>query len=203
MLGIFQTRTSTVVKTYARTMDEIMRVRRHVDLTTTELGALKTLFDSEYREKFGPWNPDAPYGYSHADTHILAFHGEALAAHVGFQRRLITVGNSETVVAGTGGVLVDQRSRGTGLGRRALRHAREVMRDANGIDFGFLGCRSEVVPFYESAGWVRVHATERCLSRVDQTAIVESQGGPILICSAKRDVSEWPAGEIDLRGTPW
>ncbi|MHA7306859.1 GNAT family N-acetyltransferase [Arthrobacter sp. TMN-49] len=184
-------------------MDEIMRVRRHVDFTSTELEGLKALFDSEYREGFGPWNPDAPYGYSPADTHVLAFHGQALTAHVGFQRRLIAVGNSEAVVAGTGGVLVDQRSRGTGLGRRAMRHAQEVMRDDNGIDFGFLGCRSEVVPFYESAGWVRVRATERCLSRVDQTSIVESQGGPILICSAKRDVNEWPTGNIDLRGTPW
>lgn len=184
-------------------MDEIMRMRPHVDLTTTEFEALGTLFDGEYREEFGPWNPDAPYGYSPADTHILVFHGEALAAHVGFQRRRIAVGNSEAVVAGTGGVLVDQRSRGTGLGRRAMRHAQEVMRDDNGIDFGFLGCRSEVVPFYESAGWVQIHATERCWSRLDQTSIVESQGEPILICSAKRDVSEWPAGEIDLRGTPW
>jgi aminoglycoside 2'-N-acetyltransferase I len=184
-------------------MTEIIRVRRHVDLTTTELDALENLFDSEYRNEFGPWNPDAPYGYSPADTHILAFRGQALAAHVGFQRRLIAVGTDEVMVAGTGGVLVGERSRGTGLGGRAMRQAQKVMRDETGVDFGFLGCRREVVPFYESAGWTQVYAAERCLSRVDQMSLVVSHGGPNLICSAKRDASEWPNGDIDLRGTPW
>ena len=184
-------------------MNEIIRARRHVDLTTTELDALENLFDSEYRNEFGPWNPDAPYGYSPAETHVLAFRGQALAAHVGFQRRLIAVGADEVMVAGTGGVLVDKRSRGMGLGGRAMQHAQKVMRDETGVDFGFLGCRREVVPFYESAGWVQVYATERCLSRVDQTSVVVSQCGPNLICSAKRDASQWPKGDIDLRGTPW
>jgi len=184
-------------------MTEVIRVRRHVDLAATELGALQSLFDGEYQNEFGPWNPDAPYGYSPADTHVLAFRGQALAAHVGFQRRLIGVGADDVMVAGTGGVLVDEGSRGTGLGRRVMRHAQKVMRVETGVDFGFLGCRREVVPFYESAGWAQVYATERCLSRLDQRSVVVSKGGPNLICSAKRDASEWPKGDIDLRGTPW
>lgn len=63
-------------ETYAPTMNEIIRVRRHVDLTATELDALESLFDSEYRNEFGPWNPDAPYGYSPADTHVRRFVGK-------------------------------------------------------------------------------------------------------------------------------
>jgi hypothetical protein len=106
-------------------------------------------------------------------------------------------------VAGTGGVLVDQRFRGTGLGGRAMHHAQNAMREEAEADFGFLGCRKEVVPFYESAGWVQVHATERCLSRADQTSVIVSQGATTLICSSTRDASEWPNGDIDLRGTPW
>lgn len=184
-------------------MDEFIRVRRHVDLTATELGALESLFDSEYRNEFGPWNPDAPYGYSPAEIHILAFRGQALAGHAGFQPRLIAVGADEVMVAGTGGVLVGERSRGAGLGRRVMRHAQKVMRHQPGVDFGFLGCRREVVPFYVSAGWVQVYAAEHCLSRVDQTSVVVSQDCPNLICSAKREASEWPNGDINLRGTPW
>lgn len=184
-------------------MDEVMRVRRHVDLTSSELDALENLFDSEYRNEFGTWNPDAPYGYSPADTHVLAFRGQALTAHVGFQRRLISVGSQEILVAGTGGVLVDERYRGTGLGGRTVRHAQTVMREETGVDFGFLGCRREVVPFYESAGWVQIHAMEQCLSRLDQTSVIVSEGGPNLICSAKRHANQWPQGDIDLRGTPW
>lgn len=184
-------------------MDEVLRVRRHVDLTAAELDALENLFDREYRNEFGLWNPDAPYGYSPADTHVLAFRGQQLVAHVGFQRRLISVGFREILVAGTGGVLVDERSRGTGVGGRTVRRAQTVMRDEAGVDFGFLGCRREVVPFYESAGWVQIHATERCLSRLDQISVIVSEGGPNLICSSKRHASQWPQGDIDLRGTPW
>lgn len=180
-----------------------MLVRRHVDLTTAELDAFESLFDHEHRNEFGAWNPDAPYGYSPADTHLMAFHGKALAAHVGFQRRLISVGTHEVVVAGMGGVLVDEPSRGTGLGLRTVRHAQKVMLDESGVNFGFLGCRREVVPFYESARRVQIRATERCLSRLDGMSVVVSQGGPNLTCSAKRDASQWPEGDIDLRGTPW
>lgn len=184
-------------------MDEIMRVRGHNDLTTVELDALEALFEGEYRSEFGEWNPDAPYGYSPADTHVLAYRGQTLTAHVGFQRRSISVGTHEVIVAGTGGVLVDEHSRGTGLGTRAMRLAQEVMRDEARVDFGFLGCRREVVPFYESAGWVQIHAIERCLSRIDQMTVVVSEDGPNLVCSGRRHASQWPPGEIDLRGTPW
>ncbi len=134
---------------------------------------------------------------------MLAFQGSVLAAHVGFQRRLISVGTADVLVAGTGGVLVDQRFRGMGLGGRMMRHAQGAMRDEAGADFGLLGCRKEVVPFYESAGWVQVHATERCLSNVDQTSVIVSHQGPTLVCSSIRDASDWPDGDIDLRGTPW
>lgn len=184
-------------------MNETIRVRRHIDLSSIDLEMLEELFDREYRHLFGSWNPDAPYGYSPADIHVLAFSGQMLAAHVGFQRRLITVGSREVIVAGTGGVLVDEHFRGTGLGGRVMREAQTLMRGNSGIEFGFLGCRQDVVPFYESTGWVQIDATERCLSRLDQKSIIESHGGPNLICSAQRDSSQWPIGDIDLQGTPW
>jgi aminoglycoside 2'-N-acetyltransferase I len=133
-------------ETYAATMSEVIRVRRHVDLAATELDALRSLFDSEYRNGFGSCNPDGSYGYAPEDTHVLAFRGQALAAHVGFQCRRIAVGTGDVMVAGIGGVLVDERSRGTGLGRRVMRHAQKVMRGETGVDCGFLGCRREVVP---------------------------------------------------------
>ncbi|GAA2858920.1 GNAT family N-acetyltransferase [Paenarthrobacter ilicis] len=184
-------------------MSERIQVARHEDLTAGELEALQELFDAEYLREFGPWNPDQPYGYSPADVHVVTFRGQFPVAHVGFQYRTIAVGADEVTVAGTGGVLVSAASRGSGLGRRAMLHAQKVMREETQTDFGFLGCREEVVPFYEAAGWVRVRATERSLSRRDQRSVIVSHSGPILICSAGRDASEWPAGDIDLRGTPW
>jgi aminoglycoside 2'-N-acetyltransferase I len=126
-----------------------------------------------------------------------------VATHVGIQRRVITVGGSDVLVAGTGGVLVDEQSRGTGLGGGAMRHAQQAIRDEARVDFGFLGCRQEVVPFYESAGWIQVHATERSLSRLDQTSVIVSDGWPDLACSAMCDASGRPQGDMDLRGTRW
>ncbi|KSU77695.1 Nodulation protein A (NodA) [Pseudarthrobacter enclensis] len=184
-------------------VDEVLALRQHDELSTRDLAALEQLFNREYLRDYGPWTPDAPYGYSPADFHVLAFQGGVLAGHVGFQRRAISVGTDDVLVAGTGGVLVDQCFRGTGLGVRAMRHAQRAMRDEAGVDFGYLGCRKEVVPFYGSAGWVQVQATERCLSNADQTTIIVSHDGPTLICSSIRDASEWPDGDIDLRGTPW
>lgn len=180
-----------------------MTVRRHVELSAGELDALGVLFDREYLGDHGEWNPEAPYGYSPADHHVLAYQGPVLVAHVGFQRRVIQVGTHDVLVAGTGGVLVDQHARGTGLGGRTMRRAQQAMRDEAGVAFGVLGCREEVVPFYESSGWTRISATERSVSLADRTSVVVSEDGPILICSGARDAREWPRGDIDLRGTPW
>ena len=184
-------------------MSELITVKRHEDLNGADLAALRRLFDKEYESEHGPWDSDAPYGYSPAEFHVLGFQGTVLVAHVGFQRRVIAVGGYDVTVAGTGGVLVDEHSRGTGLGGRAMRRAQQVMRDEARVGFGFLGCRPEVVPFYEAAGWVQVHATERCLSRLDQITVVVTEDGPNLVCTAMRDASQWPQGDIDLRGTPW
>ncbi len=182
-------------------MEEEFRVVNHGVLRDDEIVALGELFDSEYLATHGPWDPDRPYGYSPADVHTLAFVESRLVGHVGFQRRTIAVGATEVTIAGTGGVLVGASTRGSGLGRRVMHRAQRVMAEDPRIDFGYLGCREEVVPFYESAGWARVHAVERHVSMLDPSTHVLSAEGPILIFPTQQ--SHWPDGEIDLRGTPW
>ena len=182
-------------------MAEEFRVVTHRALTGTQTWALRELFDREYFAEYGAWHPDQPYGYSPASVHTLAFVDSALVGHVGFQRRTIGVGQAEIAVAGTGGVLVDERARGTGLGRRLMRRAQQAMREDMQVSFGYLGCREEVVPFYESAGWRRIRAVERHASIRDPRETVVSSEGPILIFPT-RDVP-WPLGDIDVRGTPW
>lgn len=183
-----------------------LRVVAHERLTRAETAALRALFDAEYRSGFGAWDPDQPYGYAPADLHVLATDGvgvgDALLGHVGLQLRTVAVGGTEVLVAGTGGVLVAPVARGSGLGRRVLRHAQTAMRDA-GADFGYLGCREEVVPFYASCGWRRVSARERSISRLDGVTVVETTADPLLVCAARRPAAQWPAGAIDLRGRPW
>lgn len=172
------------------------------ELTRSEVRALGALFDAEYEPEFGPWSLEAPYGYSPARIRVLAFEGARLVGHVGFQPRPIAAGDREVVVGGTGGVLVSEAARGQGLGARLMRQAQAAMLDA-GVEFGYLGCRPAVVPFYLAAGWHRIRARERHRSRTDPSAIAESEDSPLLICAATRRTSDWPAGDIDLRGPAW
>ncbi|WP_445441922.1 GNAT family N-acetyltransferase [Clavibacter sp. km1a] len=183
-------------------MDERIEVVRHEDLSPTHLDQLRALFDREYLNDHGPWTPDAPYDYSPADTHVLVTHDLKLVAHAGFQRRVITVGDQDVVVGGTGGVLVSEHARGSGLGRRLMAQLARAMHSMASIEYGYLGCRREVVPFYASNGWHRVAVTEHSLSRRDGTIVVTTDD-PILILPVLRTVSDWPTGVIDLRGTPW
>ena len=39
------------------------RVLYHNELTPLDLKEIQVLFDKEYQSKYGPWNPDDPYGY--------------------------------------------------------------------------------------------------------------------------------------------
>lgn len=182
-------------------MQEDLLVIEHSALRSEEIVALVELFDREYLAEHGAWNLDRPYGYSPADVHTLAFVDSKLVGHVGFQRRTIAVGDADVTVAGTGGVLVDASTRGGGLGRRVMDRAQQAMKDDALIDFGYLGCREEVVPFYQSTGWLRIHATESHVFMGDSRKFVVSEGGPILIFPTRERA--WPNGDIDLRGTPW
>jgi aminoglycoside 2'-N-acetyltransferase I len=84
-----------------------------------------------------------------------------------------------------------------------MERAQEVMRQHAAIDFGYLGCREEVVGFYKACGWTRISVPEVSLSREGGTVTFEQAGAPILICEATRSLNEWPEGDIDLRGLPW
>jgi GNAT superfamily N-acetyltransferase len=171
-------------------------------LTSEQSGGLRALFDAEYREAYGPWDPAHPYGYSPATYRVVASDGDEIVGHVGIQPRMIEVGQRDVLVGGTGGVLISPRHRGTGLGRRLVQAACTALAHAPlGVQFGYVGCRDEVVPFYESAGWQRVFTTERSLSRVDGSNRVGE--GPLLISAGLEPLDAWPQGQIDLRGTPW
>ena len=196
---------------YADVMDLLPRIVEHAALTRTELTALRALFDREYRSTHGAWDPDLPYGYSPAATHVIVFDTTGSAvAHVGFQPREIAAGGRPVLVAGTGGVLVDDRVRGRGLGAFAMTLAQDTMRSALDLEFGYLGCREGVVPFYERTGWKRIHVTERSTPRsapsdtISEAEAVVEEGTPVLIYPLRSGgLTSWPTGEVDLRGRAW
>lgn len=174
----------------------------HEALTAAEISELRRLFDDEYLDDFGAWDPVQPYGYAPHDLHVIARSDVGIAGHTGWARRTIGVGDAEVVIAGVGGVLVSERARGQRLGNRILDCAAQTMRDAGGIDFGYLGCREQVVPFYESCGWHRIRAAERSIGR-DGMPTEDAPGQPLLVLPIEQDLVSWPSGTIDLRGRAW
>ena len=181
----------------------IIRAVWHDELADEQLTQLGRLFDAEYGTEDGPWNPDAPYGYAPAELHVVAVRDGQTVGHVGIQRRMISVGEHEVLVAGTGGVLVAPPHRASGLGARLLTAAQEATRRMAPAEYGYLGCREEVVPFYEFCGYTRRHLTERCHAHDGSGRVLETTGTPVMVCSGTRDKDTWPRGTVDLRGRPW
>jgi aminoglycoside 2'-N-acetyltransferase I len=174
----------------------------HSSLTVDDVAGLRRLFDAEYQQGFGDWDPDLPYGYAPHDFHIVARQGGKIVGHVGWARRAIRVGDREMVIAGVGGVMVSYRARGERLGGRLMNRAEESMTDAGGISFGYLGCREEVVSFYTVCGWTRIFAAERSIGRAGQP-VFDPPGQPLLVLPIEHRLASWPGGEVDLRGRAW
>lgn len=174
----------------------------HSDLTADDVTRLRRLFDAEYQQGFGDWDPDLPYGYAPHDFHIAARQGGETVGHVGWARRVICVGDREIVIAGVGGVMVSDLARGERLGSRLMNRAAESMADAGGIAFGYLGCREEVVSFYTACGWTRIFAGERSIGRAGRPAF-DPPGQPLLVLPIGHRLASWPGGDVDLRGRAW
>lgn len=68
----------------------MLDVIAHEDLTESELCELRRLFDSEYLDDFGEWDPVQPYGYAPHDVHAIACIEGRVVGHVGGDRRDVT-----------------------------------------------------------------------------------------------------------------
>jgi GNAT superfamily N-acetyltransferase len=180
----------------------VTEVVAHTALSEKDVEALRSLFDEEYFQDFGPWDPDQPYGYAPHDVHVIARSADSVVGHVGWARRVIDVGDEQVAIAGVGGVLISGEARGQGQGGVIMTRAAEAMADAGDIDFGYLGCREEVVPFYSSCGWHRISAGERSIGR-DGSSAEDEPGQPLMILPLGTAPANWPSGVIDLNGRAW
>ncbi|MGQ4537066.1 GNAT family N-acetyltransferase [Dermabacteraceae bacterium P7074] len=97
-------------------------------------------------------------------------------------------------------MLVAPEARSCGVGKQLLFQAQQSMIKDAEADFDYLGCRPAVAGFYESSGWVRIQARVSHTDRLDPTRTVVNDSSPILICPALRPVTDWPSGDIGLRG---
>ncbi|MGQ7461831.1 GNAT family N-acetyltransferase [Streptococcus suis] len=171
------------------------------DLLAKQVQAIKDLFDREYRDGYGEWNLKQPYGYAPQDYHLLAYQGEDLVGHMGSQVRTISVGAEESLIAGIGGVLIAPEFRGKGLGRAMMTRLLEENTQTLAVDFSYLGCREEVVPYYEACGFYRMERLERFINRL--TNMSQEELSIVMIASGQKNWRNFPSGRIDLHGRPW
>lgn len=183
-------------------LDIAINVVAHDELTAIDFVGLRRLFDAEYLNDFGEWDPDMPYGYAPHTVHVIARGNGEIVGHVGWSRRTIGVGDDEVEIAGVGGVLISDAVRGERVGSRLMASAAQSMNVARGIAFGYLGCREEVVSFYISCGWTRISAAECSIDRSGRPS-EDPPGQPLLILPVEVEVSDWPVGAVDLRGRAW
>lgn len=161
-------------------LDLAINVVAHDALTSRDLVGLRRLFDAEYLDDFGEWNPGMPYGYASHAVHVIAQLNGETVGHVGWSRRTVAVGDDEVEIAGVGGVLISDAVRGGRVGSWLMAAAAQSMKAASGIAFGYLGCREEVVPFYTSCGWIRISAAERSIDTSGRPS-EDPPGQPLLI----------------------
>lgn len=94
----------------------LIDVIAHDDLIEDDHGGLRALFDSEYLDGSGEWDPEQPYGCASHDFRIIARIDGRIAEHVGWARREVAVGAEAVAIAGIGGVLIADDARGKRLG---------------------------------------------------------------------------------------
>jgi aminoglycoside 2'-N-acetyltransferase I len=177
-------------------------LRWTTELTNDDYEDLASLFDSEYENGWGLWSPKTGYGYARGELHALARSKGELLGYAATARRFIGVGPNEVLTAGTGGVITREDARGIGVGRQVLAALQEANREFAPAEYGFLGCRKEVVPFYEACGYTRLHQLTIDVSPQDAMTVIRSNG-PTMICAGTKPISSWPEGTINLRGLPW
>jgi len=101
------------------------------------------------------------------DRHVIAWHSFDL---VGYLRLVHVVaridGAYPCIIEGVSTVVVHPDFRGSGIGRRLLKHTATLI-DENPDSAGLLQCGRVLIPFYQAAGWRPFDGRVDCL--IDDT----------------------------------
>ncbi|CAN5586193.1 hypothetical protein BH20ACT10_BH20ACT10_14850 [soil metagenome] len=180
-----------------------LRFVAEVDLTLDDHAAISDLLVASFPEHADTFRAASWYGARPDHRLWIEDSPGAIAAHLDLERRLIGVGGRDVLVAGVGEAATHPKWRGKGLGRRLMAELRRVVSTETEApaEFGYLGCREEVVGFYERVGWHRIYRKVREINP-DSREWTTSES-PTLIMPAAKPFSAWPEGEINLRGTWW
>jgi len=131
------------------------------------------------------------------DWMALGFlHGE-LVTQLCLPKREITVGTEQVWVTGIGGMATHPNHQHMGCGSALLRATESFMRDEIQVPFGLLICADSTRQFYALTGWQDV--ADMLYYRQENKKLMLHTSVMILELNNQK----WPAGEIDLCGSPW
>ncbi len=131
------------------------------------------------------------------DWMALGFlHGE-LVTQLCIPKREIMAGSEKIWVAGVGGMATHPNHQHKGYGSALLKATEIFMCDKLQVPFGLLICADETQPFYKLARWQRA-ADLLYYQQDNQRRILKTC---VMILQLEKQT--WPAGEIDLCGSPW
>jgi GNAT superfamily N-acetyltransferase len=130
----------------------------------------------------------------------IAIQDGKLLAHLDFELRRITIGETKLLIAGVGEVATHPRFHKHGLGRALMDKLYSILLMMS-VPFGYLQCRPAVVNFYTNVGW---HLVTQTVCYIDPDTNQETlYNGPSLILPVCVTSDQWPTGTINLMGMPW
>jgi hypothetical protein len=124
--------------------------------------------------------------------------GERVIAHASFDPRTIVSGDSGITILALARVCSDPAMRGRKLGQAVVKEAFKLV-DQRAFPFSLFQTTSDVQPFYERLGAVRIH--NRFVNSMATDPKADPWWNPVIM--RYPDGPGWPTGEIDLRGPGW
>jgi GNAT superfamily N-acetyltransferase len=180
----------------------VARLIAENDLTAHDRQNIRSLLIAAYPQYEHLWTQHDFWGGPAEYRLLLLERTGRLAAHLGFARRLIKVGETPLLITGIGAVAVLPDLQGQQVGHQLLRDLRQCLCIDLPVDFGFLQCRDAVVGFYAKAGFRRVGQQVRSFDPDNRLWQIDDAAAMVL--PAKAPIDAWPThGLIDLMGMPW
>lgn len=140
---------------------------------------------------------ETKFAWAEIDWRVLVFCDGELASTLAITLRAARVGGTVVRLAGIGNLMTLPPWRGRGLATRAMEEAARFMRESLQVEFGFLLCSADLVPYYRALGWRPLDAPV-CF---DQPSGPQRWEQEALVLASSNQT--WPDGTVDLCGLPW